>query len=98
MSDPCPEAVEDGLLLADGFEEAFIGTGRRLCSCGSNTVAVYDVDECIAVLMRRDKMSYEEAVEFFEFNVSGAYVGPRTPMFVELKTLPEVLDDLEEYA
>ena len=27
-------------------------------------------------------MSYEEAVEFFEFNIEGAYMGPLTPVYV----------------
>ena len=29
-----------------------------------------------------EDMSYEEAVEFFEFNVTGAYVGEHTPAFL----------------
>jgi hypothetical protein len=28
-------------------------------------------------------MTYEEALEFFEFNISGGYVGERTPIFVQ---------------
>lgn len=28
-------------------------------------------------------MTREEAEEWFEFNTAGAYVGPRTPMFLE---------------
>ena len=28
-------------------------------------------------------MSYEEAVEFFDFNVEGAYMGKGTPMYIE---------------
>ena len=91
---PCPtimeEVSEDNFLLADGFEEAFIGMAYHF---RDGKVAVYDREECIAVLMRRDKMTYEEAVEFFEFNVLGAYAGPKTPLFVELKTLSEVLED-----
>jgi hypothetical protein len=27
-------------------------------------------------------MSYEEAEEYFEFNVSGAWMGPNTPLFL----------------
>ena len=30
-------------------------------------------------------MPYEEAVEYFEFNVAGAWVGEQTPIFVDLK-------------
>jgi hypothetical protein len=92
MADPTlDEAVDDdSFLLADGFEEAFIGMARRI---GGGEVAVYDYDECVAVLMRRDKMTYEEALDYFEYNVVGAFMGPKTPLFVELKTLPEVLEE-----
>ena len=36
--------MDDGILLADGFEEALIGVGRR---CGKPDIAVYDTDKCI---------------------------------------------------
>jgi hypothetical protein len=28
-------------------------------------------------------MSYEEAIEYFEYNVLGAYVGENTPIFID---------------
>lgn len=74
------EVVEDSILLADGFDEAFLGIATR---CGQPPVAVYDAEHCIQILMDRDGMDYEEALEFFSFNVTGAWVGPQTPMFVE---------------
>jgi hypothetical protein len=67
----------EGALLADGFEDAFIGFGRQF----ANYVAIYDYDKCIDILMKRDGMEYEDAVEFMEYNVVGAYVGPTTPVF-----------------
>jgi len=33
--------------------------------------------------MIRDEMSYEEAIEYFDFNVRGAYMGEKTPIWVE---------------
>jgi hypothetical protein len=33
--------------------------------------------------MNRDGMSWEEAQEFFDFNIKGAWVGPNTPVFVQ---------------
>jgi hypothetical protein len=68
----------DGALLADGFEEALVGFGYRF----SHPVAIYDYNRCIEVLMNRDGMTDEEAIEFFDFNVSGAYVGESTPVFI----------------
>tara|TARA_Y100000310_G_scaffold344071_1_gene454932 strand:+ start:1981 stop:2283 length:303 start_codon:yes stop_codon:yes gene_type:complete len=72
------EALE-GLLTADGFDDALIGIGERI---NLDSVAVYDVDKCIDILMSRDGMSREEAVEFFDFNVKGSWVGEKTPIWV----------------
>jgi len=66
-------------LLADGYEDAFIGMAER---CGQPSLAVYDVDKCIEILMQRDGMAYEEAVEFFDFNTLGAWAGEATPLFL----------------
>ena len=33
--------------------------------------------------MIRDNLSLEEAIEYFDFNVCGAYVGEKTPIWVE---------------
>jgi len=67
-------------LTADGFDEAIIGISQ------CNTVkAVYSSKKCIDILMKRDKMSKEDAVEFFEFNVVGSYMGDNTPIFIILQ-------------
>ena len=70
-----------GVLLADGFEEALIGIGNQF----DTSLAVYDIDKCFEILRSRDGMSEEEAVEFFSYNVQGAYVGESTPVFIEVK-------------
>ena len=76
-------------LIADGFDEAIIGIGRQF----NKQLVIYDEDKCIQILMERDGMTDEEAIEFFEFNVVGAYVGEYTPIYVRLgTTLEDVLD------
>ena len=75
LSEQNPDA-----LLATGFEGALIGIGNRACM---NPVAIYDQNKCIKILAGQD-MTYEEAVEFFEFNVLGSYVGEYTPIFMEV--------------
>lgn len=60
-----------GVLLADGLEDAFIGVS---CGFGPNK-AIYDWEKCVKIFTERDGMSYEEAVEWMDFNVTGAYVG-----------------------
>ena len=66
-------------LLADGFEDAFIGIAER---CSQPVLAVYDAERCIRILMERDGMNEGEAREFFDFNVTGAWMGPGTPLFL----------------
>lgn len=68
------------ILLADGFEEAIIGTVQVF----SKEVALYDRAKCLKILQKRDGMSEEDAVEYFDFNVTGAYVGEMTPAFATL--------------
>jgi len=60
-------------LKADGFDKAIIGvdeTSMRL---------IYSVKKCIKILMK--DMSEEDAIEYFSFNVSGAYIGDKTPIW-----------------
>ena len=70
-------------LLADGFEGALVGTGRRF---NSPYLAVYNYNKCLRILMERDNMARDDAVEFMEFNVLGAWMGENTPMFIETCT------------
>jgi len=60
-------------LRADGFDEAIIGIDE------STMRLIYSVSKCIEILMR--DMSEGDAIEYFEFNVSGSYVGVMTPIW-----------------
>jgi hypothetical protein len=73
------EEADMSLLLADGFEDAFIGFSQRI---SEPALACYDYEKMVDVLVHRDGMSYEEAVEYIEFNVAGAWVGENTPIIV----------------
>ena len=42
-------------------------------------------------------MSYDEAKEFIDFNIEGAYIGEDTPILVNLLTREEVKDYMEMY-
>ena len=77
------------MLLADGFEKAFSGI------CAASDRAIYDYEACVKVLVDRDSMSEEEATEFMEFNVVGAYVGPMTPIFKQKMTLEEYTEQAQ---
>ena len=51
------------------------------------SVLVYDAEAIRTTLMERDGMEAEEAREYIEFNIEGAYMGPDTPILVWLEDL-----------
>ena len=65
---------------ADGFDNAIIGVANDF---NSKPRVVYSVTECINILMERDGMTYLDAMEYFSYNVEGAYVGETTPIWVD---------------
>ena len=65
-----PEAVVlDGL---DNSIEGYDKDGR----------IIYNMNNIVETLMQRDGMTYEEALEFYDFNIEGAYMGEYTPIFL----------------
>lgn len=67
-------------LVADGWDAALIGITQRK----GHTLAVYDANRIVQTLQSRDGMDYQEAVEYFDFNILGAWVGDGTPVYVGL--------------
>jgi hypothetical protein len=68
---------DESLLFADGFDAAIIGSAvvnGTLC-------VVYDKERMIKQLMKT--MSFEEAHEYFDFNIQGANVGDNTPIYFQ---------------
>jgi hypothetical protein len=67
--------VNEEALLVDGHDNALAGydiQGR----------AIYLVENILETLTERDGMTHEEAIEFFDFNIAGAYVGEYTPIYI----------------
>lgn len=64
-------------LIPDGFDAAYMGYIERK----GVTVATFNAPKCIDILQSQG-MTYEEAAEFFDFNVQGAYLGENTPLFL----------------
>ena len=70
---------EPDMIFADGFDEAIAGTVWD----GERTRVVYTTEKILAILMDRDNMSYDEASEYFDFNVAGSHMGVYTPLYLE---------------
>lgn len=69
------------MLKADNFDKAIMGMASIWRDGSKVDVLVYDGNKMVAML-KKDGMTYDEAVEFVEFNVEGAYVGVETPVVV----------------
>jgi hypothetical protein len=62
------------LIKADNFDDAVVGIEVNTFRL------VYSIDMMIAILTK--DMSYEDAIEYLDFNVFSAYVGERTPIYI----------------
>ena len=65
---------DEEILKADGFDDAVIGVEAN------DMRLIYSVSKCIDILIK-EGMTEEDALEHFSYNVSGAYVGPKTPIW-----------------
>ena len=75
-------ADSEALLLEprSEYDPCLVGIGYRF---KDGPLAVYDIERVLTVL-GQDGMTDEEAVEFYEFNVLGAWMGDGTPIFITL--------------
>ncbi len=64
---------EEDFLKADGFDDAVIGVEE------STMRLIYSVSKCLDILQK--DMSEIYALEYFTYNVSGSYVGDKTPIW-----------------
>ena len=75
--------VDSEILIADGFDEAIIGYVERFNGeNGHQTYALYDKAKVIDILKK--DMSEEEAIEYYAYNIIGAYMGEYTPAFATI--------------
>ena len=69
---------EPEMLFADGYDKAIAGVVWD----GERTRVVYETEKILSILME-DGMTYDEASEYFDFNVAGAHMGVYTPLYLE---------------
>jgi hypothetical protein len=94
--------ASDGLaVLYDGLNDAVVGIAEvwAVADGGGATrvaVAAYDYQKIMEIFMERDGMSYEEAMEYIDFNVMGGFVGPYTPVFLNVHGELSLVTDKED--
>lgn len=62
------------------FDEAIIGVATS--ATGMMAVA-YSEPKIIELLIRHDQMTPDDAMEHYQFNILGAYLGENTPVFID---------------
>ena len=72
--------INPDALLCDGFDEAIVGMAERI---NLGPVVAYDVDKMLEIMVKRDGMTYEEAMEYFDYNILGAWMGDNTPVYIQ---------------
>lgn len=65
-------------LTCDGFDDAIIGMAERI---NLGPVVAYDVEKIIEILMK-DGLDYDEAYEYYGYNIVNSWVGEHTPVFI----------------
>ena len=78
------QLAELGAMIPTGMESAVIGIVGRF---GMGPVALLDRDRCVQLLVDQG-MTDDEAEEWMGFNVEGAWMGPGTPAFCRLLSVP----------
>lgn len=64
---------DETFLKADGFDDAVIGYDMSFR-------LIYSTTKCIEILIE-EGMTEEEALEHFDYNVAGSYMGEKTPIW-----------------
>jgi len=86
--------ADERLVKADGLEEAIIGVGSRM---NMPDVLIYSYNKCVKIFMEKEGWTHEEAIEWMDYNVVGAWVGDTTPIFVhEIPSDQKIDEFLEE--
>ena len=63
------------------YDVAILGISEMCCGTANKFQVVYDWNKVIEVNISMG-MSEEEAIEYFDYNQGGAYVGEQTPIYV----------------
>jgi len=93
IKDLISEFNEEAVVF-DGFDEAIIGMAERI---NLGPVVAYSVEKIFEILMKGMEVSeddldedetiesrkYMDALEYFEYNIKGSWMGEFTPIFIE---------------
>jgi hypothetical protein len=90
-------------LKIDGFDSALIGIStvwQRQPQGGATQVdtLIYNGDLLVKVLVEQSGLSSDEAMEYIDYNILGAYVGENTPIICwpcDMEKVSEIVEEKE---
>jgi hypothetical protein len=72
------------MLKMTGLEDAIVGQAQVWVhvdgGMSREDVFIYSGQAILEILVERDGMDWDDAREYIDFNIEGAYVGPQTPI------------------
>lgn len=80
LDDIVEQWADVDILKVDGFDDCVLGYDYNWDGV---IRLIYSVDKIIKKLVKKDKMDIDEAIEYFEFNIRGSYVGEKTPIYCQ---------------
>jgi hypothetical protein len=78
LNDILESYPDEEFLKADGFDDAIIGIEAN------SLRLVYSVEAAVELLMNNEGMTYDDALDYLYFNTINAYVGDKTPIWVNI--------------
>lgn len=78
LNDIIESYPDEEFIKADGFDDAIIGIEAN------SLRLVYSVESAVEILMSKEGMSEDDALEYLYFNTITAYVGEKTPIWVNV--------------
>ena len=73
------ESYCEGAIILDGLDTDIIGIVEEF---GNGPRILYSKEKIIDILVERDGMTSEEAIEYYDFNILGLYAGEQNPIFL----------------
>lgn len=68
---------DEEFLKVDGFDSAIIGVDEI------SLRLIYSKKAILEILMYEHDMDELESIEYYDYNISGAYMGEKTPIYME---------------
>jgi hypothetical protein len=80
LNDIIEQFPDEEILKADGYDDCVLGYEY---GWDGAIRLIYSIKKIINKLIKEDWMSPDEAIEYFEYNMRGSYVGEKTPIWCQ---------------